>query len=187
LNFLNFIEHCKYFSFRYVHIWSISFSFLFAEENFHLWSFAFYINEFFKNTFHMLVINYLDCQKCSFLKIVFLYLLQCWLIRFSLTFPLTLSLPLITLVPSRWYGFICVFSFSFHPYYKLVYSFKGKKYSLFVHSWFSCRNRMSESVICQGEMFWVSVESPCLHRTENWLMRQLTDLWGKAYTQSRIH
>jgi hypothetical protein len=34
---------------------------------------------------------------------------------------------------------------------------------------------MIKSVMCQFEVFRASVEGPCLHRPENWLVRQLTD------------
>jgi hypothetical protein len=37
------------------------------------------------------------------------------------------------------------------------------------------------------QVFWTSVEGPCLHRSENWLMGQLIDLKAKASIQSRIY
>jgi hypothetical protein len=33
-----------------------------------------------------------------------------------------------------------------------------------------------ESVMCQCKVFLASVEGPCLHRPENWLVRQPIDL-----------
>jgi hypothetical protein len=30
-------------------------------------------------------------------------------------------------------------------------------------------------VMCQFKVFWTVVEGPCLHRPENWLVRQLID------------
>jgi hypothetical protein len=46
---------------------------------------------------------------------------------------------------------------------------------------------MQRSVTCWCEMLQANVEGSCLHRPENWLVRQLFDLRGKADTQSRIY
>jgi hypothetical protein len=46
---------------------------------------------------------------------------------------------------------------------------------------------VTRNVTCWCEMLCAGVKGSCLHRPENWLMRQLIDLRDKAGAQNRIY
>jgi hypothetical protein len=46
---------------------------------------------------------------------------------------------------------------------------------------------VARNVTCWCEMLWARVKGHCLHRPENWLVRQLIGLWAKAGTRGRIY